>query len=91
MVPLIFIPVESSNLILVNVESIEVDPASDPEILIGTSVKPKPLPVNSVAVRDPVTVVSVLICKPSASIDAVEFELAIRSKLRPVTPVAGIL
>ena len=62
----------------------------DPEILIGTSVKPLPLPVNSVAVRDPVTLVSVLICKPSASIDAVEVELAIRSKLRPVTPDAGI-
>ena len=40
--------------------------------------------------RDPVTVVSVLMCKPSSSIDAVEVELAIRSKLRPVTPDAGI-
>ena len=90
-VPLILIPVDSSNLILVNVPSIEVSAASDPDNANGTFVKPSPLPVNSVAVRDPVTEVSTLICKPSASIEAVDAPLDIWSKLSPVTPDAGIL
>ncbi len=39
----------------------------------------------------PVIEVSVLICKPSLSIDAVFAPDAIWSKLKPVTPLAGIL